>query len=136
MGSTVFMRTLAAMQGGVLKIMESIMNNEQRHKEDELYDLRSFVIDSAPQHFSRLLRGYDHPMETFDDLRTWEHKASHEIMEAATYDDSGRAPCPLCKELASSWYNETGTGWTAEGLSRHLLGSHSSMQCFILQTAH
>ena len=53
------------------------------------------------------------------------------------YDESVRHYCPLCgsgrqHSVIFEWANES-DGFTKEGLSRHLTGSHNSIQCCVVE---
>lgn len=102
------------------------------------------TLDLMSEPARRILTGYGREISSRSEVWRWAELAAVEIVETrctsveqATYKGQSfgapRSACPLCWGESSSYY-ERGFA-LPEGLVRHLLGSHNSMQCFVFKAA-
>jgi len=98
-----------------------------RRLRDELYEARWALITLGliPEEAQRLLRGYSR-CELREETYRWERDAADGVIALAkplppehVYEITDRFLCPLCGEGSTTIYY---TGFTAEGLRRHLIG--------------
>ncbi|MBO0716110.1 MAG: hypothetical protein J2P55_02085 [Rhizobiales bacterium] len=109
----------------------------------EVQSLRRKLMNAVPNDFHGEL--CFPKLETYDDVVAWRERLIGRVVDAAVFSAHDRTPaCPLCgKEsyAAKDWFTAThgdegATGWTEEGLIRHLRGSHNNEPCLMLAVAH